>query len=222
MTVAARALRLQPSPPPRPMPMPAFRTASERSLREAAETNELVRRHLSGDPQAFNELVGRYHGRILRFTIRMIGDREGAEDLVQEAFFRVSRHIHRFDTSRKFSTWLYTIVSNLSKNELRRRRRSPLVLYQSCSTDDDAGPMQFAEARGRPDDAMAYRDLTKLVDATLARLPALYRDVLVLRELEGRSYDEMGVILGCRLGAVKSRLHRARMSFLALIAPHLD
>ena len=96
------------------------------------------------------------------------------------------------------------------------------MLYQSCSTDDDAGPMQFADARGRPDDAMAYRDLTKLVDATLARLPALYRDVLVLRELEGRSYDEMGVILGCRLGAVKSRLHRARMSFLALIAPHLD
>lgn len=219
--IAARALRLSSTPPPRPLP--AVRPASERSLREAAETNELVRRHLAGDPLAFNELVGRYHGRVLRFTIRMIGDRESAEDLVQEAFFRVSRHIHRFDTTRKFSTWLYTIVSNLSKNELRRRRRSPLVLYQSSGSDDDeSAPMQFADARGRPDDAMAYRDLTKLVDATLARLPALYRDVLVLRELEGRSYDEMGEILGCRLGAVKSRLHRARMSFLALIAPHLD
>jgi RNA polymerase sigma-70 factor (ECF subfamily) len=190
----------------------------------AVETNELVARHLSGDTLAFGELVGRYHGRLLNFTSRMIGDRERAEDLVQEAFFRVSRHLHRFDTNRKFSTWVYTIVSNLAKNELRRHHRSPIVYYQSvrATADDARSPLQFADATGRPDNVLANRQLTELVEATLARLPALYRDVLVLREIEGRSYEEIGEILGCRLGAVKSRLHRARVSFVSLIAPQLD
>lgn len=191
---------------------------------ELLETNDLVLRHLSGDPRAFTELVGRYEDRLLRFTTRVIGDRARAEDLVQETFLRVSRHLHRFDTSRNFATWVYTIVSNLTKNEIRSRQRSPLVFFESArvADDDDRGPMQFADHRCRPDSMLANRDLAELVEQTLARLPALYRDVLVLREIEGRSYDEMCEILGCRLGAVKSRLHRARLSFVALIAPHLD
>jgi RNA polymerase sigma-70 factor (ECF subfamily) len=119
---------------------------------------------------------------------------------------------------------VYTIASNLAKNELRRQRRSPLVLFSSVSATDDneRGPMQFADARGRPDDMLTARYHAELVQATLARLPLLYREVLVLRELEGLSYDEMGARLGCRLGAVKSRLHRARITFMALLAPHLD
>ena len=191
---------------------------------EARETNELVARHLSGDTRAFGELVGRYHGRLLNFTHRMIGDRERAEDLVQEAFIRVSRHLHRFDPSKKFSTWVYTIASNLAKNELRSHRRSPLVFYQSSRApdDDDHGPLQYEDARSRPDDMFAGRQLKELVGATLARLSPQYRQVLVLREFEGRSYEEIAAIVGCNLGAVKSRLHRARACFASLIAPYLD
>jgi RNA polymerase sigma-70 factor (ECF subfamily) len=191
---------------------------------EAVETNELVSRHLSGDTRAFGELVGRYHGRLLNFTHRMIGDRERAEDLVQEAFVRVSRHLHRFDQSRKFSTWVYTIASNLAKNELRSHRRSPLVFYQSARApgDEDHSPLQYEDARGRPDDMFAGRRLSELVESTLARMSPQYCQVLVLREFEGRSYDEIAAIVGCNLGAVKSRLHRARASFANLIRPHLD
>jgi RNA polymerase sigma-70 factor (ECF subfamily) len=220
MTAAARAFR----PTTLPVPVPTLRLAVDRGAQESVETNHLVARHLSGDALAFGELMERYHGRLLNFTSRMVGDRECAEDLVQEAFFRVSRHLHRFDTNRKFSTWVYTIVSNLAKNELRRQRRSPLVLFSSVSAtdDDDRGPMQFADCRGRPDDMLTARYHADLVQATLARLPLLYREVLVLRELEGLSYDEICGRLGCRLGAVKSRLHRARITFMALVAPHLD
>ena len=191
---------------------------------EAVETNELVARHLSGDVRAFGELVGRYHGRLLNFTHRMIGDRERAEDLVQEAFVRVSRHLHRFDPSRKFSTWVYTIASNLAKNELRSHRRSPLVFYQSARApgDEDHSPLQYEDARSRPDDLFAGRQLKELVESTLARLSPQYRQVLILREFEGRSYDEIAEIVGCNLGAVKSRLHRARACFAALITPYLD
>jgi RNA polymerase sigma-70 factor (ECF subfamily) len=191
---------------------------------DLVETNDLVLRHLSGDPRAFTEIVGRYEDRLLRFTTRVIGDRARAEDLVQETFLRVSRHLHRFDTSRNFATWVYTIVSNLTKNEIRSRQRSPLVFFEStrAADDDERGPMQFADHRSRPDHLLANRDLADLVERTMARLPLIYRDALVLREIEGRSYDEMCVILDCGLGAVKSRLHRARLNFVALIAPHLD
>ena len=83
-----------------------------------AEINVLIEAHLRGDPRAFDQIVTRYQVRLLNFVFRMIGDRERAEDLVQEAFLRVYRHLDRFDRSRKFSTWVYTIASNLAKNEL--------------------------------------------------------------------------------------------------------
>ena len=191
---------------------------------EAVETNELVARHLSGDARAFGELVGRYHGRLLNFTHRMIGDRERAEDLVQEAFIRIHRHLHRFDSTKKFSTWAYTIASNLAKNELRNRSRNPLVYYQSSRArdDEDQRPLQFEDATSRPDDMFANRHLKELVDATVDRLSPHHREVFVLRELQGKSYEEIAAVTHCNLGTVKSRLNRARAGFAEMIAPYLD
>jgi RNA polymerase sigma-70 factor (ECF subfamily) len=85
--------------------------------------SEVVSAYLAGDRRAFDVLVDRYQRRLLNFVYRTIGDRERAEDLVQEVFIRVHRHLHRFDQSKKFSTWIYTIASNLAKNELRNRSR---------------------------------------------------------------------------------------------------
>ena len=185
----------------------------------------LVAAHLAGDGRAFGELVRRYQPRLLTFIHRMIGDRERSEDLVQEAFVRVHRHIHRFDQSRKFSTWIYTIASNLAKNELRNRSRSPLVLYQSARgarDDEDHRPLEFEDATSRPDDMYHHRALRELVEATVDRLPAHHRTVFVLRELEGRSYEEIADITDCNLGTVKSRLNRARRAFAEMIGPYLD
>jgi RNA polymerase sigma-70 factor (ECF subfamily) len=185
----------------------------------------LVAAHLAGDTRAFQELVLRYRGRLLNFIARMIGDRERAEDLVQEAFIRVHRHLHRFDQSKTFSTWIYTIASNLAKNELRNRSRSPLVLYQSLREsrgEDDERPLQFEDSSSRPDDMFSNRHLRELVEATVARLAAHHRQVFVLRELEGRSYERIAAITGSNLGTVKSRLNRARRAFAEMIAPFLD
>ena len=99
------------------------------SFTAQTDTNDLIAAHLAGDERAFTRLVTRYQPRLVNFVTRMIQDRERAEDLVQEAFLRVYRHLNRFDPSRKFSTWVYTIASNLARNELRNRKRSPLVLY---------------------------------------------------------------------------------------------
>ena len=89
------------------------------------DDGHFAERHLAGDPRAFGTLVDRYQTRLLNFVNRTIADRERAEDLVQEVFIRVFRHLHRFDRTRKFSTWIYTIASNLAKNELRSRSHTP-------------------------------------------------------------------------------------------------
>ena len=200
------------------------RWAASGGFSPAQDNAQLVAAHLAGDARAFQELVGRYRGRLLNFVNRMIGDRERSEDLVQEAFVRVYRHLHRFDPTKKFSTWIYTIAANLAKNELRNRRRSPLVFYESLRPrgEEDVRPLQFEDVRARPDDMFSNRHLREMVDATVATLPAHHRQVFVLREIEGRSYEEIARLTRCNLGTVKSRLNRARRAFAERIAPFLD
>ena len=186
--------------------------------------NGLVAAHLAGHPGAFAELYDRYHDRLVHFIARKTGDRDRAEDLVQEAFIRVTRHLHRFDQHKKFSTWIYTICSNLSKNELRNRSRSPLVLFQKLTThwDPDHRPLQFEDVGARPDDQFRKRYLETIVEQTVEELPAHHQLVFRLRELEGKSYEEIAEITGVNLGTVKSRLHRARTSFAERIEPLLN
>ena len=196
------------------------------SVREhlrALDDSAVVTAFLGGEERAFQELVERYQARLLNFVYRTIGDREKAEDLVQEVFIRVYRHLHRFDRSKKFSTWAYTIASNLAKNELRNRSRNPLVLFQAIKKNwqDEDRPLQYEDANSRPDDLYRKRHLRELVEDSVARLPEHHREVFVLRELEGKSYEEIAEITSCNLGTVKSRLNRARNSFAEIIAPAL-
>ena len=204
------------------VPVSATPRRSHAALR-VAEDADVVGAFLAGDERAFDELVERYQTRLLNFVYRTIGDREKAEDLVQEVFIRVSRHLHRFDQSKKFSTWVYTIASNLAKNELRNRSRNPLVLFQTIKRnwEDEDRPLQFEDPASRPDDLYRKRHLRELVEESVARLPEHHRQVFVLRELEGKSYEEIAEITACNLGTVKSRLNRARTSFADIIAPAL-
>jgi RNA polymerase sigma-70 factor, ECF subfamily len=188
------------------------------------DDSQVVARHLAGDGLAFEELVDRYQRRLLNFVYRTIGDRERGEDLVQEVFIRVHRHLHRFDQTKKFSTWIYTIASNLAKNELRNRSRNPLVLFQTIKKNWEADhrPLQFEDNRQRPDDLFRKRHLEDLVQWTVAQLPEHHRVVFVLRELEGKTYEEIADVTECNLGTVKSRLNRARNRFAQIIGPLLD
>ncbi len=199
------------------------RALDRQALREL-DDGQVVLRHLAGDPQAFGTLVERYQTRLLNFVNRTIGDRERAEDLVQEVFIRLFRHLHRFDQTKKFSTWIYTIASNLAKNELRNRGRNPLVLFQTIKKhwEADHRPLQFEDSTARPDDLYRKRYLKETVERCVGLLPEHHRAVFVLRELEGKSYAEIAEITACNLGTVKSRLNRARNSFAQLISPLLE
>jgi RNA polymerase sigma-70 factor, ECF subfamily len=188
------------------------------------DDSRLVAAHLEGHPAAFSTLYGRYQPKLVHFIARKTGDRDRAEDLVQEAFIRVTRHLHRFDQSKKFSTWIYTICSNLAKNELRNRSRSPLVLFQklAANMDQEHRPLQFEDSSMRPDDMYRKRYLQMIVEQMVDQLPEHHRLVFRLRELEGKSYEEIADITGVNLGTVKSRLHRARTSFAERIEPYLN
>jgi RNA polymerase sigma-70 factor (ECF subfamily) len=187
--------------------------ASARLTLHALEDGRLAERHLAGDAQAFGALVDRYQVRLLNFINRAIDDRARAEDLVQDVFVRVFRHLPRFDRTKKFSTWIYTIASNLTKNELRSRSRNPLVLTPI---------LEFEDTAARPDDVFRRSHLAENVARCVRMLPEALRDVFVLRELEGKTYQDIAEITGCNLGTVKSRLSRARSSFAQLITPLLD
>jgi RNA polymerase sigma-70 factor (ECF subfamily) len=190
----------------------------------ALDDSAVVASYLAGQLAAFDELVERYQRRLLNFVYRTIGDRERAEDLVQEVFIRVHRHLHRFDQTKKFSTWIYTIASNLAKNELRNRSRNPLVLFQTIKKNWEADhrPLQFEDNHYRPDDLYRKRHLRASVEWAVTQLPEHHRVVFVLRELEGKTYEEIAEITACNLGTVKSRLNRARNRFSQVIAPLLD
>lgn len=197
---------------------------SVREQLKLMDDSGVVTTFLGGEERAFEELVVRYQTRLLNFIYRTVGDRERAEDLVQEVFIRVYRHLHRFDRSKKFSTWVYTIASNLAKNELRNRSRNPLVLFQTVKKNwqDEDRPLEFEDSTTRPDDMFRKRHLRQVVEESVAKLPEHHRDVFILRELEGKSYEEIAEITGCNLGTVKSRLNRARNSFAEIVAPELE
>jgi RNA polymerase sigma-70 factor (ECF subfamily) len=206
----------------------ALRTATEpqrdRASLKQLDDSGVVAAFLAGDKRAFGELVERYQNRLLNFVYRTTGDRERAEDLVQETFIRVYRHLHRFDQTKKFSTWIYTIASNLAKNELRNRSRNPLVLFQTIKRnwDADQRPLEWEDNTYRPDDLYRKRHLKSMVDAAVEQLPEHHRTVFLLREMEGKTYEEIADITRTNLGTVKSRLNRARNNFAQLIAPLLD
>ncbi len=184
----------------------------------------LVRACLSGDERAFTELYQKYSGKLTSFICRIIHDREQAEDLVQNTFLRVHKHLKKFDQTKKFSTWIFTIATNLAKNEVRNHSRSPLVLFSTMmkmTGDNDDTKLPFEDGRSRPDDLYRKRHLRELVYQTVAAMPEHHRKVFVLRHLEGKTYDEISIITGVNLGTVKSRLNRARTAFAAIIEPSL-
>ena len=183
-----------------------------------------MKRFLEGEQRAFGILVDRYDNRLVNFVYRTIGDRERAQDLVQETFIRVYRHLHRFDPTKKFSTWIYTIASNLAKNELRNRSRNPLVFFQTIKKNWEADhrPLEWEDHSYKPDDLYRKRHLREVVEKAISELPEHHRVVFVLRELQGKTYEEISEITAVNLGTVKSRLNRARNNFARIVAPMLD
>src|SRR6266704_394508 len=167
----------------------------------------------AGDEDAFAELVGRYRNQITSYIYRMTNDYEEAVDLAQETFVRLYRAAGRYQTTHAFSTYLYRIATNLAISELRKRKRRRLVSLTGLLTSGEGQePRDFDAPDERPlqDISLVDSERRAVIKRAIATLPDKYRAPLVLRDVEGKSYDEIAAILQTSEGTVKSRINRAR------------
>ena len=163
----------------------------------------------AGDIDAYGKIVRRYQGRLYNFVFRFVSDRETAEDIVQEAFLRAFGKRKEYRAIANFSTWLFTIAGNLAKSELRRRKRWRLFSLHR-DEESDTG-MELPDESMRPDH-MAETSLFNVeIQNAIASLPDNYRQVILLRDVEGMSYYEISEIVKCPVGTVKSRVNRGRL-----------
>ncbi len=165
-----------------------------------------------GDELAFQELVTRYRNPITNFVYRMLNDYDRAVDLAQETFVRVYMNADRYQANYSFSTYIYRIASNLAISELRQRKRRRLIPIPSFfNKEGDEVEMELPDERTiHPDDTMIHEERRLAIAKAIATLPEKYRTAVVLRDVEGRSYEEISEVLGLSDGTVKSRINRAR------------
>jgi RNA polymerase sigma factor (sigma-70 family) len=170
---------------------------------------DLVARVQKGDREAFSTLVGRYQDRIYRFILGMSGSHEEALDLTQETFLKAYQGMASWQADALFKTWLYRIASNTTMDVLRRRKIVSYVGIEEWESvaSQDAGPERQAQDRQSID----------ALEQALARIPLLYREALLMRELEGMSYNEIALALDITTGTVKSRIARARAGLLEMM-----
>lgn len=171
----------------------------------------LVERAKKGDVEAFEQLISQHEKTVYNIAYRLTGNHEDASDVAQEAFIRAYSSLPDFRGDSSFATWLYRIVNNACLDELRKRKRQRVTyIDQTVALEDGEVSRQIADPTDGPEEALERVELQRAVQDSIRQLDEEYRIVLVMRELQGYSYNEIADTLGINLGTVKSRLNRAR------------
>lgn len=190
----------------------------------APDDAELLAGLKAGDAAAYELLVRSYTPRLLSVARRFLRSEEDARDAVQDAFLSAFRSIDRFEGNSRVSTWLHRIVVNASLMKLRTRRRKPERSIEELMPgflEDGHLEQPASEWRKLPEDQVSLGELRNLLLKQIQELPDGYRDVLMLRDIEGMDTGETAQVLSISAGAVKTRLHRARIALRGLLEPHL-
>ena len=180
----------------------------------------LVNAAKGGDVAAFEELVNRYEGKILRLTRNITGNREDAEDAMQDAFLKAYSHLDGFQQDSRFYTWLVRIAANEALMRLRKRRPGQLSLDEPIEGDNDLMPRELEDWRPNPEREYAKAELQTLLAEVIEKLEPEYRIALVLRDIEELSTQETAEALGISVPNVKSRLLRARLKLREKLNRH--
>ncbi len=174
--------------------------------------HQLIEATKAGEEAAFGEIMRRYRSPITNYIFRFLNDYEEAVDLAQETFVRVYFAIERYHTDFAFSTYIYRIASNLAISEIRRRKRRKLVSLTGLFQFDNEEAQDFNPPDGKilADQSLVESEQSRTIARAIATLPEKYRAPIILRDIEGRSYEEIAEILELGLGTTKSRISRAR------------
>jgi RNA polymerase sigma-70 factor (ECF subfamily) len=213
--------------PEKPSGAPMQPTSAVRpdaGLQELAD-ERLMEIVVAGNKAAFDVLVQRHKVRLYSYVLRLLRDPTEAEDVTQEAFVRAYVHADKYRNIARFTTWLYTIATNLVRNRIRKTRSSPRLLsIQAGRWEDDSEEREAIELRDGgdlPDRTLEKRELHALVTNGIEAIPARYREAFVLREVNNYSYEEIAAITGLKLGTVRSRINRGRGHFRDIMTPVL-
>jgi RNA polymerase sigma-70 factor (ECF subfamily) len=196
---------------------------AERRVETNIQTDEeLIAAFQQGREEAFNILVGRYKHPLINYAYRYLGDYDEADDVVQEAFVRVFRNKHAYQPIAKFSTWLYTITTNLAKTQLRRRKRRIILSITGRGGDREDKDFEIPDSRYAADTQAESSLKHALIQKALAEINPKYREVVVLCDIQEMSYEEICSITGLNIGTVKSRLNRGRTKLQKLLKEIVD
>ena len=176
---------------------------------------ELLRLVDAGNEEAFQILVDRYSGRIYTLVGGMLRDRAEIEDVVQDVFFKVYRKAGGFEGKSSFFTWLYRVALNTATDHLKKKRN------EKARSVEDFAVLEVEADSSPPETGLSREELRQQLARAIGSLPAKYRDILVLREYEGCSYEEIAEVLSCSKGTVESRLFRARARLKDKLKPLL-
>ncbi|MFH1783576.1 MAG: sigma-70 family RNA polymerase sigma factor [bacterium] len=178
-----------------------------------ATESALIERCKQGDTDAFGELVIKHQKKVFNVALRMLDDWEEAKDVAQEAFIRAWRAIGTFRSDSSFFTWIYRIVFNLSKNRLKgwARRPRPDSIDAPVDTEDGDITRTLQDKEPSPDKILLKKETGRLVKNAIAELSIKHREIIIMRDIQGLSYQEIAEVIGCGEGTVKSRLSRARL-----------
>lgn len=176
---------------------------------------EIIERFNNGDVQVFDILVQRYVGKAYQIAYGILGNKQDAEEVSQDVFVRIYKALPKFRGDAEFTTWMYRIAVNLARNKYRwnkSRGAKRNVSLQTPIGDDDSAELQsqFSDNAPLPDKRAELNEFQQNVLREIDNLPELYREALVLRNIEQMSYEEIAKVLDCKLGTIKSRIARAR------------
>ena len=208
--VVWRPLHSVSAPNPHPLPSSVVRE----------DEPQLVASARAGDAAAFEELVARYEDKIFRLTSNITGNREDAEDAMQDAFLKAFAHLDGFHGESRFYTWLVRIAANEALMRLRKRRPNHFSIDQPIEGDSDLMPRELEEWSPNPEQLYAKSEIDNIVATFVEQLEDEYRIVLVLRDVEELSTQQTADALGISISAVKSRLLRARLKLREKLNRH--
>ena len=185
---------------------------------------ELIARIIAGETNLFHELIRPYERMVYLSILTMVRNQQEAEDGAQEVMINAFRHLKSFRGDAKFSTWLVTIAMNEARQRLRKAKAVQLESLDEGKEDreGDFTPAVLTDWREIPSEALEKKEIRQKLREAVEQLPPLYREVLVLRDLEELNQEETASALGIKVTLVKVRLHRARMMLQKLLAPYLS
>ena len=217
MTVHALALRRSTAVPLRRKVAPAL----------ATDDLTLVQRVRSGDQRAFKQLVERYQRKVYAVAYGMLKDKEEARDVAQEAFVKVYKYLDHFKGDASFYTWLYRITANICIDQMRKKgtsRGDAVEFDETIATDTaEANIGALGSKLGtNPQKAMLRKELAEKIELALQEVPEKHREILLMREVEGMSYEDLAKVLGIPKGTVMSRLFPARLKVQKILNEYLE